>query len=179
MSQGIEMILLEQGRTVTSAPKQGTFSVGGQKAGGPASSQQSPMQRKLAATTTGVANLWLGPKTAHQTQWTKDKTFRVHAFSNKAAQFHAEDLFDLETCALELAELVKGLTPYLTSKVVLTPPDIGTSSKVNASGETRPPTVGDILSPLLSKIGGLHCLVDNRVHLQQSAGVSIVWYNAF
>ena len=120
LSQGIEMILLEQGRTVTSAPKQGTFSVGGQKAGGPASSQQSPMQRKLAAMTTGVANLWLGSKMAHQTQRTKDKTFRVHAFSNKAAQFHAEDLFDLERCALELAKLVKGLTPYLTSTICLT-----------------------------------------------------------
>ena len=90
LSQGIEMILLDQGRTVTSAPKQGTFSVGGQTAGGPASSQQSPMQWKLAATTTGVANLRLGSKTAHQTQRTKDKTFRVHAFSNKAAQFHAD-----------------------------------------------------------------------------------------
>ena len=39
--------------------------------------------------------------------------------------------------------------------------------------------MGDILSPLLSKIGGLHCLVDNCVHLQQSAGVSKVGYNAF
>ena len=103
---------------------------------------------------------------AHLTQRLKERPFRVGAFSNKAAQFHAEDLFDLETCALELAELVKGLTPYLTSKVVLTPPDIGTSSEVNASGETRPLSVGDIVSPLLQKIGGLHCLVVNCVHLQ-------------
>ena len=102
------------------------------------------MQRKLAATTTGVANLWLGPKTAHQTQQNKDKTFRVHAFSNKATQHHAEDLFYLETCALELSELVKGLTPYLASTVCLTPSDIGTSSEMNASGETRSPTVGNI-----------------------------------
>ena len=39
--------------------------------------------------------------------------------------------------------------------------------------------MGDILSPLLEKIGGLHCLVDNHVHLQQSAGTSKVGYKAF
>merc|ERR1712115_285042 len=33
--------------------------------------------------------------------------------------------------------------------------------------------------PLLTKIGRLHCLVDNRVHLQQSAGMSTMGYNAF
>ena len=44
---------------------------------------------------------------------------------------------------------------------------------------TSPSTVGDILSPLITKIGRLHCLVDNRVHLQQSAGMSTVGYNAF
>ena len=40
-------------------------------------------------------------------------------------------------------------------------------------------TMADIISPLLTKIGRLHCLVDNRVHLQQSAGMSVVGYNAF
>ena len=39
--------------------------------------------------------------------------------------------------------------------------------------------MGDILSPLLTKIGGLHLLVDNHVYLQQSAGMSVVGYNAF
>ena len=67
------------------------------------------MQRNLAATTTGVANLRLGSKKGHLTQRLKDKPIRVGAFSNKAAQFHAEDLFDLETCALELAEFVQDL----------------------------------------------------------------------
>ena len=93
LTRGFEMILLDQGRKVTSAPKQGTPGVRGPTAEGSASSQQSPMQWKLAATTTGVANLRLGSKTAHLTQRLKDKTFRVHAFSNKAAQFHAEDFF--------------------------------------------------------------------------------------
>ena len=44
---------------------------------------------------------------------------------------------------------------------------------------TSPSTVGDILLLLLKKIGRLHCLVDNRVHLQQSASLSTVGYNAF
>ena len=105
------MILLDQAREVTSAPKQGTPSAGGMTAGDSASSQKSSMQQNLAAATTGVANLRLKSKTAHLTQQLKDRPFRVHAFSNKAAQFHAADLFDLETCALELTELVKGLTP--------------------------------------------------------------------
>ena len=106
--------------------------------------------------------------------------FRVHAFSNKAAQFHAADLFDIESCSLDLSQSVKGLTPYLALQVCQTPSTTaGTSSEVSASGETSPSTVGDILSPLLTKIGGLHSLVDNRVHLQQSAGMSAVRYNAF
>ena len=104
----------------------------------------------------------------------------MHAFSNKATQFHAADLFDIETCSLDLSQSVMGLTPYLVLQVCQTPSTTaGTSSEVSASGETSPTTVGDILSPLLSKIGGLHSLVDNCVHLQQSAGMSVVGYNAF
>ena len=137
------------------------------------------MQRNLDVTTAGVANLELSSKLAHQTQRLKDKMFRVHAFSNKAAQFHAADLFDIETCALDLSQSVKGLTPYLAFQVCQTPSTIGTSSEVSALGETGPLTVGDIISPLLLKIGGLHSLVDNHVHLQQSAGMSVVGYNAF
>ena len=80
----------------------------------------------------------------------------MHAFGNKAAQYRDAYLFSLETCALELCQLARGLTPYLASKVCQTPSTIRTSSEVSASGETRPPTVGDTLSPLLSEIGGLH-----------------------
>ena len=59
LNQGFALILLDQAREVTSAPKQGTPSVRGPTAGGSASSQKSSMQRNLAAATTGVANLWL------------------------------------------------------------------------------------------------------------------------
>ena len=183
MSQGFKMISLDQVRTVTYDPKQGTSGVGGQKSGGPASaasSQLSAMQRNLDVTTAGVANLELSSKSAHQTQRLKDKTFRVHAFSNKAAQFHAADLFDIESCSLDLSQSVKSLTPYMAFQVCETPSTTaGTSSEVSVSGETSPTTVEDILSPLLSKIGGLHSLMDNCVHLQQSAGMSMVGYNAF
>ena len=98
-------------------------------------------------------------------------------FSNKAAQFHAADLFDVQSYTLDLAKTVEGLAPYLMLNVCSTPPD--NASEVGASVVTSPSTVGDILSPLLTKIGRLHCLVDNRVHLQQSAGMSVVGYNAF
>ena len=100
------MISLDQGRTVASAPKQGTCSVGGQKSGEPASaasSQQSTMQRNLEVTTSGVANLELSSRSVHQSQWLKDKMFRLQAFSNKATQFHAADFFDLESCTLDLS----------------------------------------------------------------------------
>ena len=73
------------------------------------------MQQNLDVTTSGVANLELSSKLAHQQL--KDKTFRVHAFSNKAAQFHAADLFDIKTCSLDLSQSVKGLTPYLVLQV--------------------------------------------------------------
>ena len=89
----------------------------------------------------------------------------------------ATDLFDVQTCTLDLAETAKGLAPYLALQVCSTPST--NSSEAGASAATSPSTVGDILSPLLTKIGRLHCLVDNRVHLQQSAGMSSVGYNAF
>ena len=126
--------------------------------------------------TSGVANLELSSGSVQQSQQIKDRTFRVQAFSNKAAQYHAADLFDLESCALDLSQCVNGLAPYLALQAGQTP---SISSKVAANGETSPLTVGDIISPILSKIGGLHLLVDNCVHLQQSASMSAVGYSAF
>ena len=81
--------------------------------------------------------------------------------------------------AQELTKLVKGVAPYLASTVCQ-----ATTSSSGASGAatpvvTSPLTVGDIKSPLLTKISRLHTLVDNRVHLQQSASSSSIGYNAF
>ena len=41
----------------------------------------------------------------------------MHAFSNKAAQFHTANLFDIEMCTMEVSESVKGLAPYLALQV--------------------------------------------------------------
>ena len=54
----------------------------------------------------------------------------MHAFSNKAAQFHATDLFNIETCTMEVSESVKGLAPYLALQVCQPPPS--NSSEVGA-----------------------------------------------
>ena len=116
LSKGFEMILLDQEWAVASAPKQGTSSVSGSKAvrtALAASSNRATMQRNLEVMTSGLANLELSSGPVQQSQWIKDRTFRVQAFSNKAAQFHAANLFDLESCALDLSQCVNGLTPYL------------------------------------------------------------------
>ena len=39
--------------------------------------------------------------------------------------------------------------------------------------------MADLLSPLLSKVGRLHALVDNHVHLRQLAGRSVGGHNVF
>ena len=171
MSKGFAMISLDQGREVTTNSLQGASGIGGQvPAVGSASAPPrslSAMQRNLDVATSGVASLGLSPRPAHSSQRVKDRLFRVESFSNKAAQFHAADLYDVQTSTLDLAKTVEGLAPYLTLTVCPTPP--ANSSEAGASVVTSPSTVGDILSPLITKIGKLHCLLDNRVHLQQAA----------
>ena len=102
----------------------------------------------------------------------------MHAFSNKAAQFQAANQFDIETCTMEVSESVKGLAPYLALQVCQPPPS--NSSKAGVSGEpTNCSTLGEQIAPLLEKIGRLHCLVDNCIHLQQAAGTTMVGYNTY
>ena len=135
------------------------------------------MQRNLDVATSGVASLGLSSRLAPSSQRVKDHLFQVQSFSNRNAQFHAADLFEIQTSTLELAKIVERLAPYLTLNVCQTPP--ADSSEAATSVVTSPTTMSDIISPLLTKIGRLHCLVDNRVHLQQSASLSTVGYNAF
>ena len=111
MATGFAMISLNQERTVATPPKQGSLAVTGQGSGDLVSSQLSGMQRRLDVRTSGVANSELSSKPAHQNQRLKNRTFRVHAFSHKAAQFHTACLFDIETCTMEVSESVKGLAP--------------------------------------------------------------------
>ena len=66
----------------------------------------------------------------------------MHAFSNKAAQFHTADLFDIKTCTMEVSESVKGLAPYLALQVCHPPPS--NASKAGVLGEpTNCSTIGD------------------------------------
>ena len=85
LATGFAMISLDQERMVTMPPKQGSPAVTGQGSGDSVSSQLSGMQRRLDVWTSGVANLELVSQPVHQNQRTKDRTFHVHAFSNKAA----------------------------------------------------------------------------------------------
>ena len=143
LSKGFAMILLGQGREVTTNSLQGVSGIGGQVSGGPATAAPrslSAMQRNLDVTTSGVASLGLSSRPAHLTQRHKDRLFRVQSFSNKAAQFHAADLFDVQTSTLDLAKTVEGLAPYLTLTVCPTPP--ADSSEAGASVVTSPSTVG-------------------------------------
>ena len=98
LSKGFAMISLGQGREVATNSLQGVSGIGGQVSGGPATAAPrslSAMQRNLDVTTSGVASLGLSSRPAHLTQRHKDWLFRVQSFSNKAAQFHAADLFDI------------------------------------------------------------------------------------
>merc|ERR1711873_215400 len=161
LAKGFAMISLGQGREVATNSLQGVSGIGGQvSAVGEASASPrslSAMQRNLDVTTSGVASLGLSSRPAHSSQRVKDRLFRVQSFSNKAAQLHAVDLFNAQTSILDLAKTVEGLAPYLTLTVCLTPP--ANSSEAGASVATSPSTVGDILSPLITKIGRLHCLL--------------------
>ena len=55
----------------------------------------------------------LRPRQVHLSQQEKDRQFCVSAFSNKIAQYHAGDLFDIETCVMDLAEHAKNWIPNL------------------------------------------------------------------
>ena len=182
LQKGVSLLSLEQDQGVTTQDKQGAAGSGGEGSGGTAqasSGSQATMPVHLDVATSGVAGFKSNPKRAASSQRVKDRHFRVQSFANKAVQIHAGDLFDIQMSTQELAKLVEGVAPYLASTVCQ-----ATTSSSGASGAatpvvTPPQTFGEIISPLLTKIGRLHTLVDNRVHLQQSASSSSIGYNAF
>ena len=182
LNKGMALISLDQGQEVTTQGQQGAVGFGGQVSGGTA--QASPgslptMPAHLDAAAFGVAGLRSNSKRAASSQRVKDRHFRVQSFANKAVQIHAGDLFDIQMSTQELAKIVEGVAPYLASTVCQATPSSSGASGAATPVVTSPQTVGDIISPLLTKIGRLHTLVDNRVHLQQSANMSSIGYNAF
>ena len=67
----------------------------------------SDMQRRLDVQTQRHTAQELTSRQIYLNQREKDRRFRVVAFSNKAAQYHAADLFDIKTCAMDVSESVK------------------------------------------------------------------------
>ena len=105
----------------------------------------------------------------------------MQAFFNKAAPFHAGDLFDIETCAMDISQYARVLAPHLALKGCQPPP--ATSSGAGVPEEPMDCSEEDSstqqIAPLFEMIGRLHCLVDNHIHLQQAAGTTKVGYNAY
>ena len=68
------------------------------------------------------------------------RPFGGHAFGDRTAHHRDAYLLALETCALEVSQLSRGLAPYMTSLVCQAPSN-------DVSGETSTPTVTDLFSP--------------------------------
>ena len=68
--------------------------------------------------------------------------------------------------------LSRELAPYLTFSVCETHP-------TGDSREGIPPLLVDLLHPLLSRVGRLHALVKNHLHLRHPVGVPDGGLNAY
>ena len=103
----------------------------------------------------------------------KDRRFRVNAFSQPLARFHAMDLYDIQAKLQDLADHAKLICPQLAS-------NFGTSAAgADAVMDTDSPPVtltADQLSPLYELLGSLLWVVDDKVHIQQMAGTSRAGY---
>ena len=98
LNKGFAMISLDQGKEVATQNLQGAVGIGGQVPGGRAQAPPKSlpaMQRNLDAATTGVASLGLSSRLVPSSQRVKDRLFRVQSFSNRYAQVHAANLFDI------------------------------------------------------------------------------------
>ena len=92
--------------------------------------------------------------------------------SNKSAQYHTRDLFDIETCCMDLAEHAKVLAPNLAPN--LGQPLSNTAVPVDRMDCSNTYTE-DQLIPLYGMIGKLQGLMDDHIHLQQAAGTTSCW----
>ena len=97
-------------------------------------------------------------------------------FKTKAYQYHAGDLFDIETHIMDLAEHARHLIPNLV-------PLVGQPILNSADFELRVDNSKfyseDQLAPLIGMIWKVVRFVDDRIHLQQAAGTTKVGYNSF
>ena len=101
-------------------------------------------------------------------------------FSNKVAQLHPINLFDIQSVTLDIAKHAKVLVPNLAL-------NFGQPLSTTASGVGVPGEHLDCsnvyaevqLAPLFVMLGKLHCLVDDRIHLAQAAETTKVGDNAY
>ena len=100
----------------------------------------------------------------------------MSSFSNKIAQYHAGDLFDIETYILDLAEHARHLIPNL-APLVRQP--ISNLADFELQVDNSKFYWEEQLAPLIGMIWKVVRFVDDRVHLQQAAGNTKVGYNSF
>ena len=75
------------------------------------------IQRTLDEHTRRNTAIELRARQVYLDQWEKDRQNRVAKLSLKPAQYHAGDLFDIETLILDLAEHARHLIPNLAPLV--------------------------------------------------------------
>ena len=97
-------------------------------------------------------------------------------FKAKSYQYHAGDLFDIEMLILDLAEHARHLIPNLAP---LVGQPILNLANFELWVDNSKFYSEDQLAPLIGMIWKVVRFVDDRVHLQQAAGVTKVGYNVF
>ena len=100
----------------------------------------------------------------------------MSTFSNKIAQYHAGDLFDIETYILDLTEHARHLIPNLAP---LVGQPISNSANFELWVDNSKFYSEEQLAPLIGMIWKVVRFLDDRVHLQQAAGTTKVGYNSF
>ena len=105
LSQGFSMLSSDQGQSAAaSSAHQGNSAM--------AKSLDNMCKTLDEHTRRNTANE-LTARQEHLSQQEKDRRFCVTVFSNKIAQYHAGDLFDIKMCFMDLAEHAKVLVPNL------------------------------------------------------------------
>ena len=99
------------------------------------------------------------------------------AFTSRAAHYHAGDLVDIQYVVLDFAEYERMLAPNLVLNFGQSFP--GGVSKTGMELDSLVSCTEEEPQPLFWMLRKLHCLVDDRVHLQQAARTTKVGYNAY
>ena len=109
----VSMILLDQGQSATVTPMQGGLAAIRDVVRDEVTQPITDMQRRLDEHTRRHTVNELNSRQFQLTQREKDRCFHVGAFSIKATQYHAGDLFDIQSVTLDIAEHAKVLAPNL------------------------------------------------------------------